>query len=165
MTCTLETLDGSRLLGSKRNAGTRTAPKLQSVKVARTAHAGAFRIWIKRMTCGFVEATDLPPAKHGQYCAVEFTATNTELSPAWLHAVDQRLSVATGESFKGVGVGEPLWDHDVQPGERVATRLVFDLPREVLPVQLRLQGYTGHDLDHDLGPKVTATINLPPLAG
>ena len=165
MTCTLETLDGSRLLGSKRNAGTRTAPKLQSVKVARTAHAGAFRIWIKRMTCGFVEATDLPPAKHGQYCAVEFTATNTELSPAWLHAVDQRLSVATGESFNGVGVGEPLWDHDVQPGERVATRLVFDLPRKVRPIQLRLQGYTGHDLDHDLGPKVTATVNLPPLTG
>ena len=134
--------------------------------MARTAHAGAFRIWIKGMTCGFVEATDLPPAKHGQYCAVDFTATNTELSPAWLHAVDQRLSVATGESFNGVGVGEPLWDHDVQPGERVATRLVFDLPRDVRPVQLRLQGYTGHDLtDRDLGPKVTATVNLPPLAG
>jgi hypothetical protein len=69
---------------------------------------------------------------------------------------------ATGKSFNGIGIGEPLWDHDVQPGQRVATRLVFDLPRGVRPVQLRLQGYTGHDLTgHDLGPIVTGTINLP----
>jgi hypothetical protein len=162
MVCTLATLDGSRLVGSKRNAGARTTPRLQSVKVAKTVQAGAFRIWVTRMTCGYLKVADLPPAKHGQYCVLEFTATNSELSPAWLHDVDQRLSAATGESFKGVGVGEQLWDHDVQPGQRVATRLVFDLPRGVRPVRLQLQGYTGHDLTgHDLGPVVTGTINLP----
>ena len=163
MVCTLETLDGSRLVGSKRNAGIRTTPRLHSIKVAKTVQAGAFRIWVTRMTCGYLKVADLPPAKHGQYCVVEFTATNTELSPAWLHDVDQRLSATAGKSFKGVGVGDQPWDHDVQPGQRVTTRLVFDLPRGVRPVRLRLQGFTGHDLTgHDLGPMVTGIIKLPP---
>lgn len=159
--CTLESPDGSRLVGSMRNTGTSTAPKLQTVKLDRTVQIGVFRIHVTAITCGYAKVEGLPPER-GQYCVVKLTATNVRSSPnirgaaEWLYDAHQRLSVTTGESFKGYGLGKPLWYDELKPGQRLTTRLTFDLPRAARPVQLRLQADAYQHWGQDV-----ATINLP----
>ena len=108
------------------------------------------------MTCGYIELADLPPAEHGQYCVVDLTATNLRSYPEWLYDEEQRLLVATGRSFKGYGLGSQLWDDELSPGDSARTRLVFDLPKGMRPVELRLQGYA----DRDWARTDIATIDL-----
>jgi hypothetical protein len=141
---------------------TTTAPKLSNVTVDRTANVGVFQIHLTAITCGYAELADLGAAERGQYCVVRLTATNVRSSPnvraaaEWLYDAQQRLSVTSGESFKGFGLGERLWYDELRPGQRVTTRLVFDLPRGARPVQLRLQA----DAYRRWGQEIV-TINLP----
>jgi hypothetical protein len=83
--------------------------------------------------------------------------SNRRSYPEWLYFEDQRLLVASGGSFKGYGLGNLLWDDDLDPGQSVTTRLVFDLPKGLRPVQLQLQGYT----DQDWTEEDIATLKLP----
>jgi hypothetical protein len=136
--------------------GTGTEPKLPIVKLDRTANVGVFHIHLTTMTCGYPTLAGLGAAKRGQYCIVELTATNIRASPDRLDDANQRLSVATGESFEGFGFGDPLWKDELKPGQRLTTRLLFDLPRGVRPAQLRLQANAYQHSGRD-----TATINLP----
>jgi hypothetical protein len=133
-----------------------TEPKLSTVTVGRTVQAGAFRIRVAKMTCGYIELADLPPAKQGQYCVVHLTATNLRSYPEWLYFEEQELLVASGRSFEGYGLGSQLWDDELPPGHSVRTRLVFDLPKGMRPVELRLQGYA----DRYWARKDIATIDL-----
>jgi F0F1-type ATP synthase membrane subunit c/vacuolar-type H+-ATPase subunit K len=160
--CVLENADASRLVGSMRGAGTRTVPKLHTVKLDRTADVGVFRIRVMTMTCGYAKVADLGAAERGQYCVLQLTATNVRSSPnvgaaaEWLYDADQRLLVSTGESVKGFGLGKPLWEDELKPGQRLTTRLTFDLPRGAQPVRLRLQADAYQHWGEDV-----ATINLP----
>ena len=120
-------------------------PRLSTVTVGQTVQAGAFRIRVAAMTCGYIELADLPPAAHGQYCVVVLTATNLRSYPEWLYDADQRLLVASGRSVKGYGLGSQPWDDELPPGHSVRTRLVFDLPKGVRPVGLRLQCFANQD--------------------
>jgi hypothetical protein len=122
-----------------------TAPKLRTITVGRTVRVGALGIRVTRMTCGYVELAELPPAERGQYCVVDLTATNLRSYSEWLYDAEQRLSVATGASFNGFGLGNQLWYDELPPGQQLSTRLTFDLPRGVKPVKLRLQGYADQD--------------------
>ena len=81
--------------------GIGTEPKLPIVKLDRTANIGVFQIHLTTMTCGYPTLAGLGAAKRGQYCIVELTATNIRASPERLDDANQRLSVATGESFEG----------------------------------------------------------------
>jgi hypothetical protein len=137
-------------------SGARTLAKLQTVKLDRTANIGVFQLHLTAITCGYAELADLGAAERGQYCVVQLTATNVRSSPEWLYDADQQLFVASGQSFKGFGLGEPLWEDDLEPGQRLTTRLTFDLPRGARPVQLRLQA----DAYRRWGQEI-ATINLP----
>jgi F0F1-type ATP synthase membrane subunit c/vacuolar-type H+-ATPase subunit K len=121
------------------------AAKLSTLTVGQTVQAGAFRIRVAAITCGYIELADLPPAEHGQYCVVVLTATNLRSYPEWLYDADQRLQVASGRSVKGYGLGSQLWDDELPPGHSVRTRLVFDLPKGVRPVGLRLQCFANQD--------------------
>jgi hypothetical protein len=154
--CVLENADTSRLVGSMRGTGTRTVAKLHTIKLDRTANVGVFRIRVITMTCGYAKVADLGAAERGQYCVVQLTATNVRSAAEWLYDADQRLSVTGGKSFKGFGLGERLWDDELKPGQRLTTRLVFDLPRGARPVQLRLQADAYQHWGQDVG-----TINLP----
>jgi hypothetical protein len=136
--------------------GTGNEPKLPIVKLDRTANVGVFHIHLTTMTCGYPTLAGLGAAKRGQYCIVELTATNIRASPERLDDANQRLSVATGESYEGFGFGDPLWKDELKPGQRLTTRLLFDLPRGVRPAQLRLQANAYQHSGRD-----TATINLP----
>jgi hypothetical protein len=136
--------------------GIGTEPKLQTVKLGRTANVGVFHIHLTTMTCGYPTLAGVGVAQGGQYCIVEFTAANVRASPDRLDDADQRLSVATGESFEGFGFGDPLWEDELKPGQRLTTRLLFDLPRGVRPAQVRLQADAYQHWGRD-----TATINLP----
>jgi hypothetical protein len=133
-----------------------TAPKLRTTTVGQTVRVGALRIRVTQMTCGYVELAGLPPADRGQYCVADLTATNLRSYPDWLYDAEQRLSVATGASFSGFGLGNQLWDDQVQPGQTVTTRLSFDLPQGTTPVQMRLQGYADQDSER----KDIVTIDL-----
>jgi hypothetical protein len=155
--CALEYPDDRTLVGSMHDTAVKTAPELWTVKVGRTVQVGAFRMVVTQMICGYVELAELPPAEQGQYCVVHLVVTNLRSYPEWLYFEEQRLLVATGGSFKGYGLGKQLWDDDLQPGQRVTTRLVFDLPKGGRPSQLRLQGY----MDQDWARKDIATIKLP----
>jgi hypothetical protein len=164
--CELESADASRLVGSMHGTGTATAtatatgtstvPELPTVKLDRTTNVGVFHIHLTTMTCGYPTLAGLGAAKQGQYCIVELTATNVRASPDRLDDANQRLSVATGESFKGFGFGDPLWEDELKPGQRLTTRLLFDLPRGARPARLRLQADASQHSGRD-----TATINLP----
>jgi hypothetical protein len=154
--CALQNADASRLVGSMHASGARTVVKLHTVKLDRIAHIGVFQIHLTAITCGYATLADLGAAERGQYCVVQLTATNVQSSPEWLYDADQRLFVASGESFKGFGLGAPLWEDDLKPGQRLTTRLTFDLPRGVRPVQLRLQTEKYRHWGKDI-----ATINLP----
>ena len=68
--------------------------------------------------------------------------------------------MSTGESFKGFGLGEPLWENELKPGQRLTTQLTFDLTRDARPVQLRLQADAYKHWGQDV-----ATINLPTTSG
>jgi hypothetical protein len=170
--CALGNADSSRLVGSMHgigtgaSAGTGTAtgavPKLHTVKLDRTANIGVFQIHLTAITCGYAELADLGAAERGQYCVVRLTATNIRSSPnirvaaEWLYDAQQRLQVSTGKSFKGFGLGKPLWEDELKPGQRLTTQLTFDLPRDARPVQLRLQADAYKHWGQDV-----ATINLP----
>jgi F0F1-type ATP synthase membrane subunit c/vacuolar-type H+-ATPase subunit K len=154
--CVLENADASRLVGSMHASGGRSTPELPTVKLDRTANLGVFHIHLTTMTCGYPTLAGLGAAKRGQYCIVEVTATNVRASPARLDDANQRLSVATGESFEGFGFGDPLWKDELKPGQRLTTRLLFDLPRGARPVQLRLQADAYQHWGQDV-----AIINLP----
>jgi hypothetical protein len=154
--CELKNVDASRLVGSMHASGGRTIPELPIVKLDRTANVGVFHIHLTTMTCGYPMLAGLGAAKRGQYCIVELTATNARASSDRLSDANQRLSVATGESFKGFGFGDPLWKDELKPGQQLTTRLLFDLPRGVRPARLRLQADASQHRGQD-----TATINLP----
>jgi hypothetical protein len=154
--CELKNVDASRLVGSMHASGGRTIPNLPIVKLDRTANVGVFHIHLTTMTCGYPTLAGLGAAKRGQYCIVELTATNARASSDRLSDANQRLSVATGESFKGFGFGDPLWKDELKPGQQLTTRLLFDLPRGVRPARLRLQADASQHRGQD-----TATINLP----
>jgi Septum formation len=162
LVCILENADASRLVGSMRGTGTRTAAKLHTVKLDRTANVGVFRIRVITMTCGYATMADLGAAERGQYCVLQLSATNVRSSPnvgfaaEWLYDADQRLLVSAGKSFEGFGLGKPLWEDELQPGQRVTTRLTFDLPQGALPVRLQLQADA-----YKHGGQDVATINLP----
>lgn len=153
-------------VGAGTGAGTGTAtgavPKLHTVKLDRTANIGVFQIHLTAITCGYAELADLGAAERGQYCVVRLTATNVRSSPnvrgaaEWLYDAQQRLLVSTGESFKGFGLGKPLWEDELKAGQRLTTQLTFDLPRDARPVQLRLQADAYKHWGQDV-----ATINLP----
>ena len=121
-----------------------------------------FQIHLTAITCGYAELADLGAAERGQYCVVRLTATNIRSSPnirvaaEWLYDAQQRLLVSTGKSFKGFGLGKPLWEDELKPGQRLTTQLTFDLPRDARPVQLRLQADAYKHWGQDV-----ATINLP----
>jgi Septum formation/Domain of unknown function (DUF4352) len=155
--CALENPDHRKLVGSMRDTAVKTAQELRTVKVGQTVNVGAFRIAVTKMTCGYVELAELPPAEQGQYCVAHLGVTNLRSYPEWLYFEEQQLLVATGGTFKGYGLGKLLWDTDLQPGQSVATRLVFDLPRGLRPVRLRLHGYA----DQDWAREDFATIKLP----
>ena len=160
--CVLENADASRLVGSMRGTGTRIVAKLHTIKLDRTANVGVFRLRVITMTCGYAKVADLGAAERGQYCVVQLTATNVRSSPnvraaaEWLYDAQQRLVVSTGESIKGFGLGKPLWEDELKPGQRLTTRLTFDLPRGAQPVRLRLQADAYKHWGQDV-----ATINLP----
>jgi hypothetical protein len=155
--CTLEYPDDRRMVGSMRDTAVKTTPKLRTFNVARTVNVGAFRIRVTQLTCGYVELAELPPAERGQYCVAQLVVRNRRSYPEWLYFEEQRLLVASGGSFKGYGLGNLLWDDDLDPGQSMTTRLVFDLPKGLRPVQLRLQGYA----DQDWAQKDIVTIKLP----
>jgi Septum formation len=155
--CALEYPDDRRMVGSMRDTAVRSTPELRTFKLGRTVNVGAFRIRVTQLTCGYVELAELPPAEQGQYCVAELVARNLRSYPEWLYFEEQQLLVATGGTFKGYGLGKLLWDTDLQPGQSVATRLVFDLPRGLRPVRLRLHGYA----DQDWAREDIATIKLP----
>ena len=172
--CSLESADASRLVGSMHGtgagagsgtgigSGTGGVPELHTVKLDRTANIGVFQLHLTAITCGYAELADLGAAERGQYCVVRLTATNVRASSnvrgaaEWLYDAQQRLLVSTGESFKGFGLGKPLWEDELKPGQRLTTQLTFDLPRNARPVQLRLQADAYKHWGQDV-----ATINLP----
>jgi hypothetical protein len=160
--CVLENADASKLVGSMRGTGTRTVAKVHTIKLDRTANVGVFQIHLTDITCGYTKLADLGDAERGQYCVLQLTATNVRSSPnvrsaaEWLYDAQQRLVVSTGETIKGYGLGGPLWEDELKPGQRVTTRLTFDLPQGAQPVRLRLQADAYKHWGQDV-----ATINLP----
>jgi Septum formation len=155
--CALEYPDDRSIVGSMRGTAVKNTPELRTFKVARTVNVGAFRIRVTQLTCGYVELAELPPAERGQYCVAQLVVWNRRSYPEWLYFEEQRLLVASGDSFEGYGLGNLLWDDDLDPGQSVTTRLVFDLPKGLWPVELQLQGYT----DQDWTQTDSVTIKLP----
>jgi hypothetical protein len=140
-----------------RDTTVKTARELRTVKVGQTVNVGAFRIAVTKMTCGYSELAELPPAEQGQSCVVDLLVTNLRSYPEWLYFEDQQLLVASGGTFKGYGLGKAVVGHRPPTWQECDDRLVFDLPRGLRPVQLRLQGCA----DQDEARRDIATIKLP----
>lgn len=132
----------------------------QSVaKIGETARDGKFEFVVKSLECGKanVGSSYLTKAAQGQYCLLSVSVKNIGDEPQSLFSDNQYLFNASGQKYSADSTAtlyaapdSNSWYSEINPGNSVEGAIVFDIPKDQVPVHAEL-----HDSALSGGTKVS----------
>ncbi|BCB80957.1 hypothetical protein GCM10022251_60690 [Phytohabitans flavus] len=131
-----------------------------TVAVGQAGRDGAFEFMVSRIDCGVAQIGDsfVNQTAVGQYCLAELSISNVGKRPATFADALQRAYGPGGvryaaDSAAGILANseQQLFQNQINPGNRVAGVVVYDIPRDSRITALEL-----HESEHTAGLRVTA---------
>lgn len=125
--------------GAASAAATKTMPGLRT-----TVKDGRFAFVVDSVQCGAPKAGSgyLTATAQGQYCLVKLTVRNVGDKPQTFFVDNQKAKaggrVYSADSKATAYAGGDAWVSEINPGNQIDGKIVFDMPRGVQPEVLVL---------------------------
>lgn len=132
--------------GSKAEAS-KTDTEVTLAKIGEAAADGKFEFVVKSVECGktSVGGQYLTKTPQGQYCLLNVTVKNIGDESQGLLSSNQKLFNAEGKQYAADDTATAYaapdggtWYSDINPGNSVEGIIVFDLPKDQVPVSAEL---------------------------
>lgn len=130
-----------------------------TAKIGEAARDGKFEFVVKGLQCGVMSVGDNPyltKTPQGQFCLLDVSVKNIGNEKQSLFSSNQKLlngSVEYSADDTATIYAAPnssSWYSDINPGNSVEGKIVFDVPKDVTPIVAEL-----HDSSLSGGVKVT----------
>jgi hypothetical protein len=150
----------SNMNTSSKSASSST--KAQTPKIGVATRDGKFEFVVKSIQCGApnVGSDYSTKTAQGQYCLLDISVKNIGNEAQSLYSGNQYLYNAAGQKYSADDTAtmyaEPIdsssssWYNDINPGNSVEGKIVFDIPKDQTPVTAEL-----HDSALSGGVKVS----------
>lgn len=142
------------------NKSTKTESKPAMAKIGEAARDGKFEFVVKGMQCGVASVGDNPyltKTAQGQFCELSVTVKNIGNEKQSLFSANQKLLDAANKEYSAddtatlyAAPNGSSWYNDINPGNSVEGKIVFDVPKDVTPTIAEL-----HDSAYSGGVKVS----------
>lgn len=149
---------GKTETNSSKSTTSKTSSDAKVIKIGEAARDGKFEFVVKGMQCGVTSVGDNPyltKNPQGQFCLLDITVKNIGTEKQSLFSSNQKLlngSVEYSADDTATIYAAPnssSWYSDINPGNSVEGKIVFDVPKDVTPTTAEL-----HDSAYSNGVKV-----------
>lgn len=144
--------------GSSKTAKSENKPAM--AKIGEAANDGKFEFIVKSVQCGVASVGDNPyltKTAQGQFCLLSVTVKNIGNEKQSLFSANQKLLDAANKQYSADDTATlyatpngSSWYNDINPGNSVEGKIVFDVPKDVTPTIAEL-----HDSAYSGGVKVS----------
>jgi len=144
---------------SKTSTTTAKKSTAQTAKIGEPARDGKFEFVVQSVQCNVMSVGDNPyltKTPQGQFCLLDVTVKNIGNEKQSLFSENQKLMDSSNKQYSAddqatiyAAPNSATWYSDINPGNSVEGKIVFDLPKSVTPTIAEL-----HDSAYSGGVKV-----------